>query len=182
MRRLAFVATAVAGLLVAPVIRFLPGKGGHSPADGFKAGEGAPTPAQLPGVLLAALATLSLGVVLGPEAPLIALGGDDTDGTDPMSQALDALSAQYGTLFVVAAGNDGLYGEGTIESPGAAAAALTVGAVDATDTLADFSSVGPETGSEAAKPDLTAPGVDIISARAAGTSNVCTSPAWGCQP
>jgi H+/Cl- antiporter ClcA len=64
----------VAGLLVAPVIRFLPGKGGHSPADGFKPG-GAPTPAQLPGVLLAALATLSLGVVLGPEAPLIALGG-----------------------------------------------------------------------------------------------------------
>ena len=65
----------VAGLLVAPVIRFLPGKGGHSPADGFKPGGGAPTPAQLPGVVLAALATLSLGVVLGPEAPLIALGG-----------------------------------------------------------------------------------------------------------
>jgi H+/Cl- antiporter ClcA len=65
----------VAGLLVAPVIRFLPGKGGHSPADGFKPGRGAPTPAQLPGVLLASLATLSLGVVLGPEAPLIALGG-----------------------------------------------------------------------------------------------------------
>ena len=62
-------------LLVAPVIRYLPGKGGHSPADGFKPGSGAPTPAQLPGVLLAALATLSLGVVLGPEAPLIALGG-----------------------------------------------------------------------------------------------------------
>jgi len=65
----------VAGLLVAPVIQYLPGRGGHSPADGFKAGGGAPTPAQLPGVLLAALATLSLGVVLGPEAPLIALGG-----------------------------------------------------------------------------------------------------------
>jgi H+/Cl- antiporter ClcA len=65
----------VAGLLVAPAIAFLPGKGGHSPADGFKVGGGAPVPAQLPGVLLAALATLSLGVVLGPEAPLIALGG-----------------------------------------------------------------------------------------------------------
>jgi H+/Cl- antiporter ClcA len=65
----------VAGLLVAPIIRFLPGKGGHSPADGFKPGRGAPTPAQLPGVVLAALATLSLGVVLGPEAPLIAIGG-----------------------------------------------------------------------------------------------------------
>ena len=66
---------ALAGLLVALAIRFLPGTGGHSPADGFKAGASAPTTAQLPGVLLAALATLSFGVVLGPEAPLIALGG-----------------------------------------------------------------------------------------------------------
>ena len=66
---------AVAGVLVALTIRYLPGRGGNSPADGFKVGEGPPTPAMLPGVLLAALATLSLGVVLGPEAPLIALGG-----------------------------------------------------------------------------------------------------------
>jgi len=65
---------AVAGVLVALAIRYLPGTGGHSPADGFKAG-GAPTPIELPGVILAALATLSLGVVLGPEAPLIAIGG-----------------------------------------------------------------------------------------------------------
>jgi H+/Cl- antiporter ClcA len=64
----------IAGLTVAPVIRYLPGKGGHSPADGFKP-HGAPTTAELPGVLLAALATLIFGVVLGPEAPLIALGG-----------------------------------------------------------------------------------------------------------
>lgn len=65
---------AVAGILVASTIIFLPGTGGHVPAEGFKAG-GAPTPAELPGVVLAALATLSLGVVLGPEAPLIAIGG-----------------------------------------------------------------------------------------------------------
>ena len=65
---------ALAGLLVALTIRYLPGKGGHSPADGFHAG-GTITPAQIPGVFLAALATLSLGAVLGPEAPLIALGG-----------------------------------------------------------------------------------------------------------
>ena len=65
----------LAGVLVAATIRYLPGTGGHSPADGFKAGGGAPTPAELPGVVLAALATLSLGVVLGPEAPLIAIGG-----------------------------------------------------------------------------------------------------------
>ena len=44
------------------------------PADGLKVG-GAPVgPVDLPGVLLAAVATLSLGLVLGPESPLIALG------------------------------------------------------------------------------------------------------------
>jgi H+/Cl- antiporter ClcA len=65
----------LAGLLVALTIRYLPGTGGHSPADGFNAKAGAPTPIQLPGVIVAALATLSLGAVLGPEAPLIAIGG-----------------------------------------------------------------------------------------------------------
>jgi len=63
----------VAGLLVGLLIRFLPGRGGHVPADGFHAGH--PPPAShLPGIALAALAGLGLGVVLGPEAPLIALG------------------------------------------------------------------------------------------------------------
>jgi H+/Cl- antiporter ClcA len=66
---------AVAGVLVALTIRYLPGTGGHSPADGFKVGAGPAAPIELPGIVLAAFATLSLGVVLGPEAPLIALGG-----------------------------------------------------------------------------------------------------------
>jgi H+/Cl- antiporter ClcA len=65
----------LAGVLVSLTIRFLPGAGGRCPADGFKAGERAPSAIELPGVVLAALASLSLGVVLGPEAPLIALGG-----------------------------------------------------------------------------------------------------------
>jgi H+/Cl- antiporter ClcA len=64
---------ALAGVLVALTIRYLPGRGGHSPADGFKAG-GVPAPIEVPGIAIAALATLSLGAVLGPEAPLIALG------------------------------------------------------------------------------------------------------------
>jgi H+/Cl- antiporter ClcA len=64
---------AVSGLLTALAILRLPGRGGHSPVDGLKAG-GALPPAELPGVLLAALATLSFGAVLGPEAPLILLG------------------------------------------------------------------------------------------------------------
>jgi H+/Cl- antiporter ClcA len=68
-------ALVLAGILVALAIRYLPGRGGHSPADGFSAGHGAPSPSELPGIVLAALATLSLGAVLGPEAPLIAIGG-----------------------------------------------------------------------------------------------------------
>lgn len=65
---------ALAGALTAFAIVRLPGHGGHVPADGLRTG-GSPTqPIELPGVLLAALATLGLGLVLGPEAPLIAIG------------------------------------------------------------------------------------------------------------
>jgi hypothetical protein len=54
----------LAGILVALTIRYLPGRGGHSPADGFQAG-GVPSPVEVPGIAIAALATLSLGAVLG---------------------------------------------------------------------------------------------------------------------
>ena len=64
----------IAGILVALSITYLPGTSGHQPAEGFQAGT-APTAAEFPGVFFAALATLSFGVVLGPEAPLIAIGG-----------------------------------------------------------------------------------------------------------
>jgi H+/Cl- antiporter ClcA len=63
------------GLLVGLTIRYLPGTAGHSPALGFHAGGGPVTGRELPGVILAALTTLGLGAVLGPEAPLIAIGG-----------------------------------------------------------------------------------------------------------
>lgn len=84
------------------------------------------------------------------------------DGTDPMSQAVDALSADGGPLFVIAAGN--AYGAGTIGSPGSAASALTIAAVDKQDGRADFSSMGPLVRSYGLKPDLSAPGVDINAA------------------
>jgi H+/Cl- antiporter ClcA len=64
---------AVGGLLAGATIRYLPGHGGHSPVDGFRAGA-PPSAAELPGVLLAAIASLCFGAVVGPEAPLIALG------------------------------------------------------------------------------------------------------------
>ncbi|MEQ4714781.1 S8 family serine peptidase [Nonomuraea sp. B19D2] len=93
-----------------------------------------------------------------------------TDGTDPLSQAANELTAEHGTLFVVAAGNSGP-GRYTIASPGAATSALTVGAVDSADKIASFSSRGPRLSDDfAIKPEITAPGVNIIAARAAGTS------------
>lgn len=97
----------------------------------------------------------------------MSLGGSDPDdGNDPLSLAVDGLSKSTGTLFVIAAGNSGA----AISSPGSAASALTVGAVDRNDKLADFSSRGPLVTSNVAKPELVAPGVDIVAARAAGTN------------
>ncbi len=90
---------ALAGLLVALTIQYLPGKGGHSPADGLKVGGGPPAPIELPGIVLAAFATLCLGVVLGPEAPMIALGG----GLGVLAVRLVKRDAPPRTATVVAA-------------------------------------------------------------------------------
>lgn len=65
---------AIAGLITAFAIVRLPGNGGHIPADGLKVGGGPAQPVELPGIVLAGLASIGLGLVIGPEAPLIALG------------------------------------------------------------------------------------------------------------
>ncbi|MFF9024430.1 S8 family serine peptidase [Streptomyces eurythermus] len=94
----------------------------------------------------------------------MSLGSQEpSDGTDPMAQAVNTLTKETGALFVVAAGNTGA--PSAIGSPGAADAALTVGAVDSADRPAYFTSAGPRLGDNALKPDLAAPGVDILAAR-----------------
>jgi subtilisin family serine protease len=107
-------------------------------------------------------------------APIVnlSLGGPDEPEIDPIEEAVNQLSAQFGTLFVISAGNRG--SPSTIESPGSADAALTVGAVDRSDRLAFFSSEGPRVGDRAIKPDITAPGFDIVAASAAGVSPIGT--------
>lgn len=92
-----------------------------------------------------------------------------SNGADPLSQAVNGLSEQHDVLFVISAGNEGLLGDHTVTAPGAADAALTVGSVNKSGQLAPTSSVGPRLEDFAIKPDITAPGVDIVSARAAGS-------------
>ncbi|MEV1067095.1 S8 family serine peptidase [Streptomyces sp. NPDC050263] len=128
------------------------------------------------------LAGMQWAVDQGAKIVNMSLGGTDSAGTDPLEDAVNDLSAQHGTLFVVAAGNEGKNGDSTVGSPGSADAALTVGAVDDSDALASFSSTGPRLGDNAVKPDITAPGVHIVAARAAGTAmcqNSCVQPGDG---
>ncbi|WP_432041978.1 S8 family serine peptidase [Streptomyces cadmiisoli] len=111
------------------------------------------------------IAGMQWAVAEGAKVVNLSLGGEDTPETDPVEQAVNELSADSGALFVVAAGNSGP-AAATIGTPGSAAAALTVGAVDRADGIADFSSRGL-TADGSLKPDLTAPGVDIVAAKAA---------------
>ena len=89
---------AIAGIIVALAIARLPGNGGHIPAMGLAGGK-PPTPVDLPGVLLAGLAGIGFGIVLGPEAPLLALG----PGLAVITLALVRRDAPPSVLQIVAA-------------------------------------------------------------------------------
>ncbi|MEQ4302100.1 S8 family serine peptidase [Plantactinospora sp. B6F1] len=115
------------------------------------------------------IAGMEWAVRQGARVVNLSLGGPAGEGPDPVTEALDALTASSGALFVVSAGNAGP-GRQTVSTPGTADRALTVGAVDGRDRIADFSSRGPRLGDGAVKPEITAPGVGIVAARAAGTT------------
>ena len=117
----------------------------------------------------AILAGMQWAAEQGATVANVSLGGDDTPDIDPLEAAVHDLTARYGMLFVIAAGNSGLAGDVTINSPGSADDALTVGAVSKTKVLADFSSRGPRTADAAIKPDITAPGVAIVAARSSAS-------------
>ncbi|MGW5053829.1 S8 family serine peptidase [Actinokineospora sp. NPDC004072] len=134
---------------IAPDARLLVGKVCHA--------RGCPESAILAGMRWAA--------ERGAAVVNLSLGGPDAAGSDPLEQAVDQLSAEHGTLFVVAAGNDGGYGAETVGSPASADAALAVGAVDRADNRAGFSARGPRVRDAAIKPEILAPGVDVVAAR-----------------
>lgn len=66
---------ALSGLLVGLIVKYFPGKGGEEPIKGFSAGGGPVKPEYLAGIALAAIASIGLGAIVGPEGPLVALGG-----------------------------------------------------------------------------------------------------------
>ncbi|MFJ4710961.1 S8 family peptidase [Streptomyces sp. NPDC088785] len=112
------------------------------------------------------LAGMEWAAAQGADVVNLSLGGGDTPEIDPLEAEVNKLSREKGILFAIAAGNEGPH---SIGSPGSADAALTVGAVDGKDKLADFSSTGPRVGDGGIKPDVTAPGVDITAAAAPGS-------------
>jgi serine protease AprX len=108
---------------------------------------------------------------------------------DPLCQAVEA-AWKSGILVVVAAGNygrvsvSGSNGFGTITAPGNDPYVLTVGAMKsngssspAGETLASYSSKGPTTYDHVVKPDMVAPGNDIVSLSAPGATLEATYPA-----
>jgi len=95
----------------------------------------------------------------------MSLGRSGGTPDDPDAKAVDN-AVEAGVIVAVAAGNSGP-GERTIGCPGCARKAITVGANDKCNLIAEFSSRGPvewEDGS-LIKPDVTAPGVDICAAQ-----------------
>ncbi|WP_327170545.1 S8 family peptidase [Streptomyces sp. NBC_01336] len=104
----------------------------------------------------------------GAKVISMSLGSGPGNGDDPSSLAVERLTEETGALFVIAAGNEGP-APNTVSNPAAAPSALAVAAVDHDDVTASFSSRGP-LANTTLKPDISAPGVGIVAARAAGTS------------
>lgn len=89
----------------------------------------------------------------------LSLGGEG-DYDSLSVEAIDTITEKYGKVFCVAAGNSGP-SRGTIECPGIASNAITVGAIDKRKRIAPYSSRGPSPKGEV-KPEIVAPGGYMI--------------------
>ena len=115
------------------------------------------------------VAAIEAAVADGMDVINLSIGEPEVEPSrDLVARALDA-AADLGVVPVVAAGNDfGEFGRGSVSSPGSSAKAITVAAVTSgsgsqANAVADFSSAGPTALSLRLKPDVSAPGVGILS-------------------
>ena len=98
--------------------------------------------------------SMSVGAPAGTSSPAL----------DPLVQAVEK-AWEAGIVVCVSAGNEGPH-TSTITAPGTSPLVITVGAVEWSGvSVADFSSRGP-TLDGVTKPDLVAPGVNVVSLRA----------------
>jgi subtilisin family serine protease len=109
-------------------------------------------------------AGIEMAVRDGMDVINLSLGEPEiSPGRDIVVRAIEGAAAA-GVVPVVAAGNEfGSFGRGSVSSPGSAASAITAGASTVAGRMADFSSAGPTPLSLRLKPEVTAPGVGILS-------------------
>ena len=109
-------------------------------------------------------AAIEAAVADGMNVINLSLGEPEVNpARDLVVKAIDAAAAA-GVVPVISAGNDfDDFAYGTINSPGSAPDAITVAAVDSNRVIADFSSAGPTPVTLQMKPDVSAPGVDVLS-------------------
>jgi len=127
--------------------------------------------------------SLSLGAFCGPWGYTVGCGPDD-----PVSLAVDNI-VNNGVVAIIAAGNDGHWGDESIGSPGTARKAITIGATEILyrynrSDIARFSSQGPVTWVDAegnnqylVKPDILAPG-DVFVLDGDGICSAQYNEAW----
>jgi hypothetical protein len=109
-------------------------------------------------------AAIEAAVADGMDVINLSLGEPEVEPSrDLVVRALEGAAAA-GVVPVIAAGNDfDEFRYGSVSSPANAPSAITVAAVTSSNAIADFSSAGPTPLSLQMKPDLAAPGVDVIS-------------------
>jgi subtilisin family serine protease len=109
-------------------------------------------------------AAIDAAVSDGMDVINLSLGEPEIEPTRDIVVTAINRAAAAGVVPVIAAGNDfGEFGTGSVSSPGNAPGAITVAAVSSNGVIADFSSAGPTPVSLAMKPDVAAPGVQILS-------------------
>jgi subtilisin family serine protease len=120
-------------------------------------------------------AAIEAAVADGMDVINLSLGEPEVEPSrDLVVKALEGAAAA-GVVPVIAAGNDfDDFGYGSVSSPANAPDAITVAAVTSRNAIADFSSAGPTPLSLQMKPDVAAPGVDVISSLPAGQGGL-----WG---